>query len=233
MRANIAPEQYFKGEFVSSAPTIKQKLKQVKAFVFDWDGVFNDGRKNIDGHSGFSETDSMGVNMMRFSFYLQHKRPPVTAIITGENNELAFSFAKREHLNHVYYKTAHKENALMHLCEQHRISPADVLFVFDDVLDFSIAKLAGVRFMIGRSANPLLREFAAERRLVDYITKHSGNENGVREVSEIVMSMSNNYEVALELRMKYAEAYKDYLTLRNQTVTEFFTAKENGIVPGL
>ncbi len=44
----------------------------------------------------------------------------------------------------------------MHLCEQHKISPADVLFVFDDVLDFSVAKLAGVRFMIGRPANPLL-----------------------------------------------------------------------------
>lgn len=232
MKANIAPEQYFRGEFVSSPTTLKQKLKQVKAFVFDWDGVFNDGRKNFEGHSGFSETDSMGVNMMRFSYFLQHKQLPVTAIITGENNQLAFSFAKRENLHLVYYKAANKENALMHLCEQHRISPADILFVFDDVLDFSVAKLAGVRFMIGRNANPLLHEFAAERRLVDYITKYNGNENGVREVSEIVMSMSNNFDVALELRMKYAEAYKDYITLRNKTATQFFTTKDNGIIPG-
>jgi 3-deoxy-D-manno-octulosonate 8-phosphate phosphatase (KDO 8-P phosphatase) len=190
MKANIAPEQYFRGEFISSPTTLKQKLKQVKAFVFDWDGVFNDGRKNFEGHSGFSETDSMGVNMMRFSYFLQHKQLPVTAIITGENNQLAFSFAKRENLHLVYYKAANKENALMHLCEQHRISPADILFVFDDVLDFSVAKLAGVRFMIGRNANPLLHEFAAERRLVDYIT------------------------------------------LRNKTTTQFFTTKDNGIIPG-
>jgi 3-deoxy-D-manno-octulosonate 8-phosphate phosphatase (KDO 8-P phosphatase) len=232
MKANIAPEEYFKGEFISSPTTLKQKLKQIKALVFDWDGVFNDGRKNLEGHSSFSETDSMGVNMMRFSYFLQHKHLPPTAIITGENNQLAFSFAKREHLNNVYYKAAHKEHALMHLCEQHRISPADVLFVFDDVLDFSVAKLAGVRFMIGRKSNPLLHEFAAERRLVDYITRNSGNENGVREVSEIVMSMSNNFDVALELRMKYAEAYKDYITLRNKGETQFFTTKENGIIPG-
>lgn len=231
MKANIAPEQYFRGDFISSPPTLKQKLKQVKAFVFDWDGVFNDGRKNLEGHSGFTETDSMGVNMMRFSFFLQHKQLPPTAIITGENNQLAFSFAKRENLDAVYYKAPNKEYALMHLCQQYRISPADVLFVFDDVLDFSVAKLAGVRFMIGRSANPLLSEFATERRLVDYITKHSGNENGVREVSEIVMSMSNNFDVALELRMKYAEAYKDYITLRNKTITQFFTTKDNGIIP--
>ena len=120
----------------------------------------------------------------------------------------------------------------MHLCEQHKISPADVLFVFDDVLDFSVAKLAGVRFMIGRPANPLLSEFAAERRLVDYITLHSGNENGVREVSEIIMSMANNFEVAIELRMKYGDAYKDYLAQRNKTEIQFFTTKENGIIPG-
>lgn len=232
MKANISPEDYFKGEFVSSPQTLKQKLKQIKAFVFDWDGVFNDGRKNIDGHSGFSETDSMGVNMMRFSHFLLNKQLPITAIITGENNQLAFSFAKRENLHYVYYKTSNKEIALMHLCQQHKISPADVLFVFDDVLDFSVAKLAGVRFMIGRSANPLLLEFAAENRLVDYITQHNGNDNGVREVSEIIMSMANNFDVAIEIRMKYAEAYKDYIALRNKTETQFFTTQDSGIIPG-
>jgi 3-deoxy-D-manno-octulosonate 8-phosphate phosphatase (KDO 8-P phosphatase) len=232
MKANVTPEDYFKGEFISSPTTLKQKLKQIKAFVFDWDGVFNDGRKNFEGHSGFSETDSMGVNMMRFSHFLMNRQLPITAIITGENNQLAFSFAKRENLHYVYYKSGDKEKALMHLCEKHKISPADVLFVFDDVLDFSVAKLAGVRFMIGRTANPLLSEFAAEKRLVDYITLHNGSQNGVREVSEIIMSMANNFEVAIELRMKYADAYKDYLTLRNKTETQFFTAKDNGIIPG-
>jgi len=232
MKANIAPEAYFKGEFVSSATTLKQKIKQIKAFVFDWDGVFNDGRKNFEGHSGFSETDSMGVNMMRFSYFLQNKQLPVTAIITGENNQLAYSFAKSECLDYVYYKVANKENALMHLCRQHNISPADVLFVFDDVLDFSVAKLTGVRFMVGRTSNPLLHEFAAEKRLVDYITAHSGNDNAVREVSEIVMSMTNNFDVAIELRMKFADAYKDYLSLRNKQEPVFFTAKDHGIIPG-
>jgi 3-deoxy-D-manno-octulosonate 8-phosphate phosphatase (KDO 8-P phosphatase) len=232
MKANISPEDYFKGEFISSPTTLKQKLKQIKAFVFDWDGVFNDGRKNFEGHSGFSETDSMGVNMMRFSHFLLNKQLPITAIITGENNQLAFSFAKRENLHYVYYKSGNKEKALMHLCEKHKISPADILFVFDDVLDFSVAKLAGVRFMIGRTANPLLYEFAADNRLVDYISLHNGNNNGVREISEIVMSMANNFDVAIELRMKYSDAYKDYLTLRNKTATEFFTTKDNGIIPG-
>lgn len=230
MRVNIAPESYFKGEFVSSATTLKQKLKQIKVFVFDWDGVFNDGRKNIEGHSSFSEIDSMGINLMRFSFYLLYKKLPVTAVITGENNQLAFSFAKRENFHSVYFKAASKEKALMHLCDQYNVSPADVLFVFDDVLDFSAAKLCGVRFMAGRPVNPLLYEFAADNRLVDYITKFDGGHNAIREISEIVMAMGNNFDITIENRMKFSEAYQDYLTLRKSINPEFFSAKDNDIV---
>lgn len=231
MRASIVPEEYFKGNFVVNPTTLKQKLKQVKAFVFDWDGVFNDGRKNLEGHSNFSETDAMAVNLMRFSHFLLYKQLPITILITGENNRLAFSYAEREHFNHVYFKVSHKEQALMHLCEQHKISPADILFVFDDVLDFSLAKLAGVRFMVGRSANPLLNEFAENNRLADYITKHSGVNHAVREVSEIVMTMCNNYSVAVEHRMRYTDAYKDYLGLRNQLSTGYFTIQNEQVVP--
>ena len=62
-------EEFFKGVFITDVAIIQQKLQQVKAFIFDWDGVFNDGRKDIQGNSGFSEIDSMGINMMRFSYY--------------------------------------------------------------------------------------------------------------------------------------------------------------------
>lgn len=59
-------EDYFKGEFVINSTALRQKFRTIKAFVFDWDGVFNNGQKNIDGHSTFSEVDSMGVNLIRF-----------------------------------------------------------------------------------------------------------------------------------------------------------------------
>jgi 3-deoxy-D-manno-octulosonate 8-phosphate phosphatase (KDO 8-P phosphatase) len=232
MKASISPEDYFKGEFITSASTIKQKLKQVKAFVFDWDGVFNDGRKNVDGHSSFSEIDSMGVNLMRFSHYLLYKQLPVTAIFTGENNQLAFSFAKRECFHSVYYKSANKQEALTHFCEQHKISPADVMFVFDDVLDLSVARLAGLRFMVGRKVNPLLTEFAVDNRLVDYITRYDGSSHAVRELSEIVMAFSNNFDIAIENRMKFSEAYQDYIALRNKITPQFFTKKDNQVIPG-
>lgn len=230
MHANISPENYFNGVFVTSPVTLKQKLKHIKAIVFDWDGVFNDGRKNIEGHSSFSEIDSMGINMMRFSYYLNCKQLPLMAIITGENNKLAFSFAERERFDFVYYKASNKEIALMHLCTTNKISPSEVLFVFDDVLDLSVAKLAGMRLMVGRTANPLLIAFAREKRLVDYITQHDGNNYALRELSEIVMALSNNFELTIDHRMRFSETYQTYLSHRSKTTTQFFTSKDNKII---
>jgi len=40
-------EEFFKGVFITDVAIIQQKLQQVKAFIFDWDGVLNDGRKDI------------------------------------------------------------------------------------------------------------------------------------------------------------------------------------------
>ncbi|HMO63172.1 MAG TPA: hypothetical protein PKC39_13350 [Ferruginibacter sp.] len=229
MQAAISPENYFNGVFVTPAATLKQKLKQVKAFIFDWDGVFNNGHKNIDGHSSFSEADSMGINMMRFSHYLLYKKMPVTAVITGESNLLAQSFARREYFDAVYYKVPDKQKALLHLCNQHKLSPADVMFVFDDVLDLSVAKLAGCRFMVNRPASPMLTEYAVQNRLVDYITQFDGNSNAVREVSEVVMALGNNYNIAVDNRVKFSPAYKDYLAIRKSGNTILFTETEGKI----
>lgn len=230
MQANLQLEDYFNGEFVTNNLTLKQKLRQVKAYVFDWDGVFNNGQKNLNGDSSFSEIDSMGINMMRFCHSLQNKHLPITAIITGENNQLAFSFAKRESFNAVYYKMANKEKALLHLCEQYKLSPADIMFVFDDVLDLSAAKLAGVKFMIGRTCNPLLIKFAKDNRLVDYITKNDGDNNALREISEMVMTFSNNYNITIEHRVKYSEVYQSYIAQRNKVAPQLFTLKDNEVI---
>ena len=96
-------------EFVSSADEIAQKFSAIKAFVFDWDGVFNNGEKNGGGSSSFNEIDSMGTNLLRFSHYLKNKQLPHTAIISGEKNESAFFFAKREHFGASYFKIANKK----------------------------------------------------------------------------------------------------------------------------
>lgn len=81
-------------EFVISQEQLHAKLKGIKAFVFDWDGVFNNGDKPARGSSHFSEVDSMGTNLLRFSHYLHHGELPLTAIISGEKKRNRFLFLR-------------------------------------------------------------------------------------------------------------------------------------------
>src|ERR1043165_1379594 len=128
----------FKGRFLTEPALIQQRLLRAKAFVFDWDGVFNGGFKDEHGSSAYNEVDAMGTNLLRFNHHLRTGKPPVVAVITGENNKAALALSRREHFNAIYCGMRYKGDALKHLCEAHGILEGEVCFVFDDVLDLSI-----------------------------------------------------------------------------------------------
>jgi 3-deoxy-D-manno-octulosonate 8-phosphate phosphatase (KDO 8-P phosphatase) len=216
----------FKGQFLIEPADIQKRLAAVRALIFDWDGVFNNGIKNENGSSAFSEVDAMGTNLLRFCHYLHSKNPPFTAIISGEKNELAFSFARREHFNEVYYGIRHKREAVHHICKFHNLDPGQIAFIFDDVLDFSAAEICGLRIMVGRTGNPLLIEFAKQNHLADYITEADGGHYAVRETTELLMALSGSFAQAIGERMRFSDEYKNYWQLRNLTGPVFYTSKD-------
>src|SRR6478672_11836525 len=139
---------HFKGGFFVTPEILAERLHRIKAFVFDWDGVFNGGEKDAEGSSPFNEVDAMGTNLLRFNHHLRNNSQAVTAIITGENNKAAMAFARREHFNAVYCGIKYKAQALEHLNKTYGIMDGEVAFVFDDVLDFSVAASSGLRIMV-------------------------------------------------------------------------------------
>lgn len=222
---------HFKGRFISPYETIQEKFAGIKAFIFDWDGVFNDGFKDADGNSHFSEVDSMGTNLLRLNYYLRHTALPYVAIISGERNKAAFSFAQRERVEAIYCGIKYKAEALEHLQNRWGIEPHEVAFFFDDVLDFSISQVCGLRFMIGRSANPLMIDFAIRKGLVDYVTYNDGGHGAIREVSEMLIAMSGLYDETLTHRMLFTSLYQEYFGKRNAGDTTLFLSREGQFIP--
>jgi 3-deoxy-D-manno-octulosonate 8-phosphate phosphatase (KDO 8-P phosphatase) len=214
----------FKGKLLVDAHALQQKFFLVKAFVFDWDGVFNSGVKNEQGSSPFSELDAMGTNLLRFNHFLRQGQVPITAIISGEKNQAAFHFARREHLNAVYYKIRNKADALHHLCARFALKPAQVAFVFDDVLDFSAASECGLRFMVSRPCNPLLLDFAVQQGLADYLPAADGGNHAIREIAELLMGLSERYDQTIRERMHFSDGYRHYLEIRDKPDPLFFTS---------
>jgi len=222
--------EQFKGKFIAEPEILREKLLKIKAFVFDWDGVFNNGEKNENATSLFNEVDAMGTNLLRFNHFQRTGRVPITAIISGENNSAAFSLAKREHFQAVYYGIKYKALALQHICMTLQVKPDEVAFIFDDVLDFSMAEKCGLRIMVNRVCNPLLLDFAVENNMVDYITYADGSKHAVRESSELLLGLSGIYKQTLAARMNFTDEYLLYLQTRNQAPTVCYTTQASSIV---
>ena len=208
------------GEFIENQDVIAKKLKNIKALIFDWDGVFHSGYKKSNKESSFSEADSMGINMLRFSYFLKDNTIPFTAIITGENNETADYFAKREHFDEIFLKVKNKIEILDWLTQHKGFTNEEVLFVFDDILDLSIAKVCGLRFMVNRNASFMLTSYCKKNQLCDYITKNNAENHAIREISEVAISLMGDYDQVIEKRINYDEDYLNYLEIRNSKITK-------------
>jgi 3-deoxy-D-manno-octulosonate 8-phosphate phosphatase (KDO 8-P phosphatase) len=208
------------GKFLISPEQFWEKLGGIRAFLFDWDGVFNSGKKGKDIHSGFSEPDAMGLNMLRFSYWLGYqKQIPICGILSGIDNPHAAYFAQREKLPHALMGYLDKGEAFNGFLSRTGLKASEVAFVFDDVLDLPVAKACGLRIAVNRKASPLFIKYLKDHSLVDYLTGTEGGEHAVREACELMAGFSGLYEKAVSERAAFTPAYHEYLTQRNEVAT--------------
>jgi 3-deoxy-D-manno-octulosonate 8-phosphate phosphatase (KDO 8-P phosphatase) len=220
----------FQGTFYTPPAEIAARLQKIRAFIFDWDGVFNNGVKDSEGASPFNEVDAMGTNLLRFNHYLRNGDVPVTMVISGERNPAAFRLAEREHFHAVYCGIKYKAVALDHLQKAYGIADDEVAFFFDDVLDFSVSARAGLRIMIGRACNPLMIRWAAAKGYIDYCTAADGTNYGLREGMELLKGLSGRFEDTMSERAMFTSNYTDYLAARNIAKPQYFTVKDSTII---
>jgi 3-deoxy-D-manno-octulosonate 8-phosphate phosphatase (KDO 8-P phosphatase) len=206
------------GDVIHSEIALRDKLHHIKAILFDWDGIFNSGEK---GHipSTFNEIDSMGINMLRFGYYLLHGENPITGIVTGEKNETAIKWSEREHLHAVYLKVKHKADILESFQLEYGIQPREILFVFDDIHDLSLAKETGCGMLVRNEGARMFSRYCTEHKLCDYVTKNTGGSHALREISEVVLGLLGLFSKTVENRMEFSGIYKDYLQMRNLVKT--------------
>jgi len=186
----------------------------VRALVFDWDGVFNAGEKACEATSGFTEADSMGVNMLRYGLWRRDGHLPATAIITGEPNASAKVFAEREHFHSLYQRVKDKRSALADFCSRHELDTGQVACVFDDINDIAMAADCGVRILVRRDASSLLRDFLHRRASADYVTAGQSGRYAVREATELMLGLTCLFDEVVESRVAFDADYQSYFAAR-------------------
>jgi 3-deoxy-D-manno-octulosonate 8-phosphate phosphatase (KDO 8-P phosphatase) len=207
-------------QFVTPPQVLANKLKNVSAFIFDWDGVFNDGFKGIQSHSNFAEPDAMALHTLRYAYWRLHGKLPIIAIITGQHNESAFQLAEREHLPLVLAGFRNKFEALDRMKIEFGLNQVEMAAVFDDIIDYPLASSTSVRFLVNRKASPLFKKFFVENQLCDVVTASESGNYAVREISEIVIGLWGNYNDMLISRFKEPEQYETFWNLRQSVKTQ-------------
>ena len=196
---------------------ILKRAARIKAVLFDWDGVFNNGFKDLQGGSPFSEVDSMGVNLLRFALWLKNgERLPAAGIITGQHNQYAERFTQRERMHGCYMGYTNKPDAFDAFLAAHQLRAEEVAFFFDDVLDLPVAERCGLRVLIGRKASPWFEEACMGN--VDVITACDGGHHGLREACELLIVATGRGEEVLDHRVRYSDVYQRYLGHRQAIV---------------
>jgi 3-deoxy-D-manno-octulosonate 8-phosphate phosphatase (KDO 8-P phosphatase) len=231
---NITPQEVFKlfasegAVFCHEVHEIVSKWENIQALILDWDGVFNDGSKTSAEESSFSEIDSMGLNILRYSIYQKHGTMPTFAIISGMGNPAAIHFAKREHFDYAFLGFKNKVVAFNFLLKETGLNPKETAFWYDDILDLSLASQCGFRVHVNQKVSHLLKMYILEHNLADFITANCGGNGAIRESCEMLLGISGQYVNAVQSRAAYDETYASYFSIRQSLPTKIFAPGQNG-----
>lgn len=205
-----------------------KKLSYIRCILLDWDGVFNGGYKLMHG-SGFSETDSMGLNLFRYFIFRKNNSLPVCVILSGEKNDTSIYFSSREHLHACYFKVKDKSIALNDIKKRWSLNEEEIIFFFDDVLDLPVARKTGIRAYVHHPSRNKFLDFLKKENLCDIYSDLGGGNNALREIFENLMDLEFDYSSIIISRELYDMQYTNYITLRNSINPEFFILENSEI----
>lgn len=164
---------------------MEDRLKKIKAFVFDVDGVFTDGGLLADLNGEFYRTfnskDGFGVRMAVMHGYKM-------GIITGGRSQsirarfLACGFKDED----IYLGSRDKMEEFEDFCTRHSLSYDEVLYMGDDVPDISVMMACGC----GVAPSDAMEDV---KMIADYITEKPGGRGCAREMIEKVMKLQGEW----------------------------------------
>jgi 3-deoxy-D-manno-octulosonate 8-phosphate phosphatase (KDO 8-P phosphatase) len=161
----------------------KERLSDVKAFVFDVDGVFTDGTLTL--LPGGEQARTMNIIDGFAIKYAVEQGYPIAIITGGEDEPVRWRF-NRLGVKHVYLPSSNKVVDFKSFIEKEHINAEEVLYMGDDLPDWEVMQLAGV---------PTCPYDAdSEIQIISYYTSDKkGGEGCVRDVIEQVLRAQHNW----------------------------------------
>jgi 3-deoxy-D-manno-octulosonate 8-phosphate phosphatase (KDO 8-P phosphatase) len=148
-------------------------IDNIDAFIFDFDGVLTNNLVYVDadGHEfvSCSRSDGLAFDVLR-----KLKKP--SFIISTESNSVVKARAKKLKIP-VFQGVKNKVNILNNLVNSHGYSFDKIAYIGNDLNDFQVMKLCGLRICPSDSHNEI-------KKIANVVLKTKGGHGVVREILE-------------------------------------------------
>ncbi|MEW6599730.1 MAG: N-acylneuraminate cytidylyltransferase [Nitrospirota bacterium] len=152
-------------------------LKGIKLLAIDVDGTLTDGgmyySESGEELKKFNTRDGQGLELLR-------NEGIEVAIITKENSPIARARAEKLKIARCHIGITGKLGCLKTICDEMKITLADVAYIGDDVSDLECMKAAGFAACPSDASEDIMK-------ISHYICRHSGGGGAVREVCELLI----------------------------------------------
>lgn len=161
----------------------KAKLHDIKAFVFDYDGVISDG--NI-----WSADDKIIVRSgnVKDGYAIQYalRKGYTVAVLSGGNGASIQARMKMLGVEDVYLGSHRKMEIFENFLKEKSLKAEQVLYVGDDIPDYDVMKAVGVAACPADAAEEI-------KSVADYISRRTGGHGCVRDVIEQVLRLQGQW----------------------------------------
>ena len=165
---------------------LRARLRQIKVFISDVDGVLTDGRIIVDGNGietkFFDVQDGFGLVFLK-------QCDIKTVLITARPSPVVEWRAKELQIDRLFMVYP-KMSAYETLKQEFGVSDAQCCFVGDDVADLTIMKKAGLAVAVKNAVFEV-------KQAAHFITEKCGGYGAAREVIEMILKAQGKWETAL------------------------------------
>lgn len=168
---------------------VLELFKNIKAFVFDVDGVLTDGALLV-----FENGEQVRRMNIKDGFALQLaiKKGYHIVVISGSHSEGVIQRLNKLGIQHVYMKITDKRTFLKEYLTKQQLNTSEVLFMGDDIPDYNVMRTVGL------PCAPI--DAAAEiKQISKYISNHKGGMGCVRDVIEKVLKLNGHWELDTDI----------------------------------
>ena len=165
-----------------NSPTMfLEKLKHIKAFVLDVDGVMTNGMLLVTESGEFLRQFNIKDG---YALQLAVKRGFKIAVVSGARSKGVEHRLRGLGIKDIYLGLDSKTAAYNEFIEKNGLLPEQVLFMGDDIPDLELMKMAGLAVCPADAVEEI-------KAVAHYISPKNGGDSCVRDIIEKVLKIQN------------------------------------------